>query len=728
MLFQDVRLAFRGIRRNPGFAVVVVLTLALGIGATTTIFSIVYALLIKPLPFPRADRLVRIVQVLPPRPGAAAAEPTRAGLTSDQMLALNEHSTTLAHVGRYTTTAVNVTGIPVPIRLSGASVSPGLFSGLGVRPFAGRLFSQQDADTGADPVVILSHATWQRYFGGDPSVVGRRLVLNSAGTRVIGIMPEGFGFPSLASPTMSRNSTGVLSEVPEFWTPLAMLPDERRGVGYTLFPAFALLRSNATLNQAAAETSGLLPAFPTGERPEVEIVSAKDEMTRPVGRALTLFEAGVALILLIACVNVMNLLLSRAAHRRRELTIRRALGARIASLVRTAMTESVILSLLGGAIGVGAAYALVEVLQTFPPHVLPRLSEVRVDAVVAIFAVVLSVATGIGVALFSALAGPRPRSESALRITATGADSAGGHRGPMRSLVVAEVAIAIVLLTGSGLLLNSFVRLISLDPGMAPDGVLSFRLTLPTDRYPTPAAQELLYTQLAERVRALPTVESVAAANFDMQGMPIMFGSLKVDGVPAGGNETELNFRRVTPTFFRSLRISLRAGRDFSSADREGADRFGDCQRNLCPAVPERESAWAHDLVLPMVPFDGRWRGGGFAGNSYRAGARNPLPSAASPIRHDGGFRADVKHTGNASAAGSGDPPRHRPKSRALQRVSPRRNVCPHDRVAAVVWNGRNRVRRDCPWTGRDRVVRRAGVFRRDTHARDRNPNGTRGG
>lgn len=196
---HDLRLALRGIRRNPGFTAATVLTLALGLGATTAVFSVVYSVMVRPLPFPNAGRLVRIVQVLPPRPGSASAEPTRAGLTGEQVRVLDERSRTLQHVGRHTAAAATVTGAAFPVRLSGVSVTVGLFDGLGVPPQLGRLFTTEDERSGAERVVILSDATWRQYFGADPAVTTRRVLFNRTPTRIVGVMPETFGFPSLAS-------------------------------------------------------------------------------------------------------------------------------------------------------------------------------------------------------------------------------------------------------------------------------------------------------------------------------------------------------------------------------------------------------------------------------------------------------------------------------------------------------------------------------------------------
>jgi predicted permease len=564
---HDLRLALRGIRRNPGFTAATVLTLALGLGATTAVFSVVYSVMVRPLPFPNAGRLVRIVQVLPPRPGSASAEPTRAGLTGEQVRVLDERSRTLQHVGRHTAAAATVTGAAFPVRLSGVSVTVGLFDGLGVPPQLGRLFTTEDERSGAERVVILSDATWRQYFGADPAVTTRRVLFNRTPTRIVGVMPETFGFPSLASAGMTRNSAGVLSALPEYWAPLLASDDLSPSEGVSWYPTLALMRPGVTLPQALAETRELVPALPVGERSGLELVTAKDELVRDVSRALTLFQGGVGLILLMACANVMNLLLARAAYRRRELLVRRALGASVGALLRASVTEGVCLAILGGVVGIAVAYRLTGALRTLPPHVLPRLEEVHVDGMAIAFGLALSIVSGVVVGLVSTLRNRRAVATNPSHLSGAHGSIAPAFAGPSRAIVVGQVAVVIVLLTASGLLINSFARLARLNPGMDPRGVLAFRLTLPPERYPAIAAQELFYAELSARLMALGSVRSVGATNFDLQGMFIMFGQLVVDGRAADAN-SEVSFRLVTPGFFRTLGIPLEAGREFRADDR----------------------------------------------------------------------------------------------------------------------------------------------------------------
>jgi predicted permease len=367
-MWNDIRLAARGLRRNPGFAATAVVILALGIGTTTSVFSVVYGVLLRPLPFPAADRLVQIVQILESKSDDAATVPARVGLSPEQFVQLQEHSRTLAAIGTYGHASRTLTDIPTAALLNGAGVAPSLFAGLGVRPFLGRTFADEDGDEGADPVVILSHRVWVTYFGRDESVIDTRVTLDGERVRVVGVMPEGFGFPSLASASGSRNSAGELEDAPEFWLPSRPFTRLGPSQGFSIFMSFALVREGVKIERATTEVRSLLPPLPDGRKLPVELISARHEMGRRVSNALTVFQLGVALLLLVACVNVTNLLLARAAHRHRELAIRVALGASRFRITRDALAESLLLAIAGGMAGVALAYAIVSAIPTLPPH------------------------------------------------------------------------------------------------------------------------------------------------------------------------------------------------------------------------------------------------------------------------------------------------------------------------------------------------------------------------
>jgi predicted permease len=565
-LLTDVRLAARTLRRNPSFTAAAVLTLAIGIGATTAVFSVVYGVVYRPLPFPHADRLVQIVQVT--EPTATSPEPIRMGLTPDQFLDLQHNSKTLEAVGTYAHAPRTLTGIDPPMRLSGAGVSPGLFAGLGVDPILGRMFVPADGERPVltDPVVILSHRTWVRYFKANPGIVDRRIALGETRPLVIGVMPEGFGFPSLAGPSMAKNSAGELEEAPEFWFALSPFQRTEPAPGFSAFTAFAILRENVSPVEALTEIRSLLPPLPRGYRATIELVAARREMAARVAVVLTTFQLGVTLILLIACVNVANLLLSRAAHRRHENAIRAALGASRTQIVRENVSESILLAIAGGGLGCLFAYGLVVAVRALPPHLLPRLRDISVDGVVLLFALGLSVGVGLLVGLFSGLRAGRLHASSLTSYALLGMRSTPHRRlRPSSILVVAEIAATMVLVTGAGLLINSFTRLMRVDPGFRVEDGMTFRIALPNGRYPSPDAQQTFVHRLLERVRAIPGIKSAAATGSSVEGGGIGFFPLVVDGRAA---EAEIRLRHITPDYFRTLGAPILQGREFDDADR----------------------------------------------------------------------------------------------------------------------------------------------------------------
>jgi putative ABC transport system permease protein len=555
---RDIRLAARGLRRNLGFTAVAVITLALGIGATTTVFSVVYGVLLRPLPFPHAARLVQIIQTLEAGPGE---EGHRAGLSPDQFANLRDYSTTLEAVGvlgMYSSRTLS--GIPVPVRLNGASVTVGLFGGLGVAPILGRLFQEDDAAPGADPVVVLSERTWRRHFAADTGIIDRRIALGDTQTRVVGVMPAAMTFPSLADPSLSRDSVGELQDAPEFWMPIR--PFERSGPseGYTVLQAWALLKPDTSLEQAEAETRSIAGPLPNGKKPPLELVGAREEMGLPARRVLLIFQAGVTLVLLIAVINVINLLLARAAGKRHELAVRAALGAGRARIVREGMSEALLLSLVGGALGCALAYALTGALQALPPHVLPRLRDIRVDTIVLAFALAVSIVTGLCVGLWSTWRAGRVDASVWLQ-RRHWLDSPRRGLRPSSMLVVLEIGAAMMLLTTSGLLVNSFIRLVRVDVGYDPRGVLTFEVELRRSRYAAGEARNRFLNDLSTGIRAIPGVESVGAENRGGIG----FYPLFVDGQPAGNAHAE--FRSITPDYFRTLRLPILEGREFRADD-----------------------------------------------------------------------------------------------------------------------------------------------------------------
>jgi predicted permease len=565
-LLRDLRLTSRSLRRNPVFAGVSMLTLALGIGATTTVFSVVYGVLFRPLPFPNAERLVQIVQTVQPRAGAEF----RAGITDNQFVNLQEFATTLQAVGSWGHAPATLTLPTMSVRLNGGAISGGLLEGIGVQPLLGRSLTHQDSEPGAERIVLLSYQTWRRYLGSRRDIVDARIDLEGRPTRVVGVMPESFTFPSLASATMTRNSEGELEDAPEFWVPMHRYERPAASTGFTLWQAFAVVKSGVSQERAAAQVRSVLGPMPPGSTSRVELVSARNEIGRPVNRTLMIFQFGVTLILVIAGVNVINLLLARASGRRRELAIRTALGASRGRILREGVAEALLLSLAGGAGGCLIAYALNAALQVLPPHVLPRVRDIRVDTVVLAFAFGLSLVNGLVIGLLSTWRASRSSGVDPLhQLTLRSATSSGHARlRPSSALVVVEIAAALVLLTSASLLVRSFVKLAAVDLGYEPKGLLMFKVSLPSGRYATGETRERFYDDLAGGIGALPGVVGVAGANNGLSGAPIGSYPLYVDGSLVPGGEQEIRYRGVSADYFRVLGVPIVEGREFHRDDR----------------------------------------------------------------------------------------------------------------------------------------------------------------
>jgi predicted permease len=369
---------------------------------------------------------------------------------------------------------------------------------------------------------------------------------------------------------MSRNSAGEIEDAPEFWIPRRRFePTPSSSSGFSIVQAHAILKPGVTYARALAEVRSLIGPMPNGKVLPVELVNERVEMAQDTRPALLIFQLGIVLVLLIACVNVVNLLLTRAAGRRRELAVRMALGASRGRLVREGIAEAVVLSVVGGALGCLLAYALTSALRTLPPHILPRLRDIHIDGIVLGFSLSLSIVTGLVVGLLSALRVARASVVNQLHTPAWYNFSAvpGARVRPSSVLVVGEIAAAVVLLVGGGLLLNSFVRLVAVDLGFDARDVASFQVSLPENRYPTSQSQQDFYRELSIALRGLPDVQAVSAADYGVTGSPIGFYPLTIDGRLVATKESEISYRRVSPDYFRTLRIPVIEGREFRDED-----------------------------------------------------------------------------------------------------------------------------------------------------------------
>jgi putative ABC transport system permease protein len=543
---QDVRYGVRGLVRSPGFTLVATLTLALGIGANTSIFSLINAVLLRPLPFAEPDRLVRVYERREHRGD-------RGEVSAHEFIAWRAGNRSLAGMALYTYGELNLTGGGEPKSITAMLVSAEFFSVLGTHPLAGRGFVAGEDRDSANHVVVLSAALWHSRFGSDSAVVGRQVVLNDVSYRVVGVMPP----------------LGTFD--PALWVPMDV-PAEAQRVGRHSNYVVARLDAGMTIAGAESDLARIshrleqeLPDANTGHG--VHVVSQFEDTVQDARRPVLVALGAVAFVLLIACVNVAHLLLKRGAVRQKEFAVRMALGASRRRLMAQLLTESVVLSALGGALGSMLAVWAVRWLPAIQAVQIPRLAEVRIDGRVLAVTLGLSVLSGIVSGVAPALQATRP----ALREwMGEGMRTTAGVNGRLAGgLVASEVALALTLLIGAGLMIRSFARLVHVDPGFDPRGVLAVALSLPASRYPGAAQQAEAIDGLVSRMRSLPGVRSVAASTSVPLGGCCNNNPISVEGQPPPrpGAEQTAVLNIVTPEYFRTMGIALRSGRPFAASD-----------------------------------------------------------------------------------------------------------------------------------------------------------------
>lgn len=550
----DLRYACRALRKHPGFAAVIILTLALGIGANAAIFSVVNAVVLRQLPYRDADRLVVVWDNL-----------KRHDLKDIVVSALEytefrDRNRVFDRMAAYETKGFNVTGVAQPERLDGADVTASLFPLLGVSPALGRAFLDDDERPGRD-VVMLGHDVWQRLFGGDREIVGKVIAVDGKGAEVVGVMPAGFRFPD---------------ETIELWRPIAfdaeLLSENNRGSrGYT---ALGRLKAGVSVEQAQAGmnavTDQMVMEHPVDYRGgyNTTVRSLHEEVVGGAGRQLFLQLGAVGCVLLIACANVANLLLARAATRRKEVAIRAALGAKRSRIVRQLLTESVLLGLCGGAVGLLAGVWGVELLVALAPPDIPRLGEVALDARVVGVTAVVSLLTGVLFGMAPALHASRPDLGDTLKDGGRSSTSATRHRIG-KALIVSEVALSLVLLVAAGLLINSFARVQNVPPGFSADHLLTMRVAPPQATYTTFEKGQAFYDQLFTRLRATSGVRGAAAIN----ALPLSgFGgdrTFYIEGrtVTRPEDQADEEVRFVSAHYFTTMNIPMIEGREITVRD-----------------------------------------------------------------------------------------------------------------------------------------------------------------
>ncbi len=609
---QDAKLAWRALVRSPTFTIVAVLALALGIGANTAIFSVVNAVLLRPLPYERSEDLVRVWSTWTRFPRGGVSEPEYFDYQEIDSIEsmgafLYTHDATLAVEG----------GEPEPVKRTFVTAS--LFQTLSARALHGRTFEKEENDPGKGDVVILSHGLWQRRFGGDPGIVGRAIRVEAKAATVVGIMPARFQYPE--------------ADV-ELWFPLtvnAESPLRPRAAHYMRL--VGRLKEGASIESARTELAVVADRlerefpknYPAGSGFGVLVLPLEDDLVAEVKPALTVLLVAVGFVLLIACANVANLLLARAAGRERELAVRKALGASRRRLLRQLLTESVLLSTASGAVSLIVAYWILPTLVALAPPQIPRLNAVSIDGRVLAFTLAISIATGIVFGTVPALRSSRASAGSVLG-AGLRRTLGGDRRRAQRALLAAEVALAVALLVGAGLLLKSFRTLLQVDPGFDTTPLATARLSLPLESYPDDASCARFFENLRRSLDGLPGVASTAFVSnppFSGFNSDYTFYVEGMDSISYSGSE---QYREISPGYFRTLGIPLLAGRDFDARD----------DRNAPPVAIVSESFAAK-----------YWKGEDPLGRRIKMGERQSELPWVTVV----GVVGDVRHAGLAASA-----------------------------------------------------------------------------
>jgi predicted permease len=548
-VLHDARHAVRMLRKRPGFAAVAILTLALGIGATTSIFTVVDAVLLRPLPFAEPDRLVQL--------HIRGADGDSYPLPDADFLAWRERNEMFDALAVFDGgQALSLTGAGQPERIIAANVTDGFFAVLGARPAAGRVFQPGDDKPGAAKAVVLSYAFWQKRFHGDPAVVGRPVLLDAADHTIVGVMPASFSFPR---PDLDA------------WRILTMAPPARRGPFYTF--GVGRLKRGVRIEQARANLgaveAGVKRQYPGPNDWEYRLVPLHEQIVGDVRRILYLLFGAVGFLLLIASTNVASLLLARAASRGREMAVRGALGAGRGRIVSQLVTESVVLAVLAGLVGLALAASGTRLLISIAPKGIPRLGEVGMSLPVFLFTLAVATSCGLAFGIVPALRASRTPLAETLKEGGRAGTASAGHRRMQRALVVAEIALALVLSIGAGLMVRSFAALERVSPGFAPNHLLTLQLSLAPARYDTPQKVAAFYDALQARLQAVPSVQSVGYAVSLPPDLLSMTDNFMVEGQTLRPNQSApvapLLF--VDDAYFKTLGVPLVAGRVFGPGD-----------------------------------------------------------------------------------------------------------------------------------------------------------------
>ncbi|MFL5581906.1 MAG: ABC transporter permease [Gemmatimonadaceae bacterium] len=589
--FRDIRYSLRRLQKTPGFTLVVVLTLALGIGANTAIFSVVNAVLLRPLPYREPEKLVTIFHLYP------GLNNLEASVSAPAYREYRDRAKSFESVAVETGMAANLTGTGEPERVPASRVSGQYFKVMGVQPQLGRALLVEEDEPGKNQVVVISDGLWKRVFGADPRIVGKKIQLNARDFEIVGVMPHGF--------------RGFFNRDADVWTPLALEPDNFTRWGNEFLNVVARTKPGVTTGQAQSEMRAFAEQLKR-DRPDqwpdswtLKITSLEQLATGRIRPALLVLLGAVGFVLLIACANVANLLLARAAARMKEIAIRSALGADRGRLVRQLLTESVLLALAGALVGTGLAYWTVKAIVALTPN-LPRADEIGVNPTVMLFTLVVAVVTGLLFGLAPALQTSRTDLQSTLREGGrTGAAELAG-RGLRRALVVAETALALTLLVGAGLLIKSVARLQGVDPGFKPERLLTFTLALPRARYASDTAQIQYFDRVLPAVAAVPGVRGVGATSVLPFGGNWTTSTFTLEGHAVTEKEPNPwgDMRVINADFFKTMGVRVVEGRAFTDADGPGAMKVAVVDEEFVRRYSKGRSAVGRRISFRNVPGD----------------------------------------------------------------------------------------------------------------------------
>ena len=600
-LWQDVRYGVRMLVKSPGFTLVAVLALALGIGANTAIFSLVNALLLRPLPYKDPQRIVMLWE------SNRTRNNTRNVIAPADFLDWQEQSQSFEQMAQFVDMRFNLTGTGEPEEIPAQAVSTNLFSLLGVEPIKGRTFLPEESEPGKDQVVILSYDLWQRRFGGDPSIVGKMVTLDNYNLQIVGVMPAGFKW------FVKQNS--VTGKPAEIWTPFTISPSNRqRGQGRYL-SAVGRLKPGVTFQQAQAEMNTIASRLEQqyaefNTNWGVTLVPLREQLVGEIRSALWILLGVVGFILLIACANVANLLLARAATRQREMAIRVALGAGRRGIIRQLLTESVLLAGLGGVFGLLLALWGVDLLVSLTPPSLLDLERVSVSLPVLAFTLVVSLLTGIIFGLVPALEASRTDLNETLKESGKSVTGSPRSRRLRSIFVVSEVALGVVLLVAAGLMIRSLLHLNAINPGFNAENVLTMRVLLPSSKYKEDSQRIAFFKQAVERLKSLPGVTAAGSISYLPMAGPGAATSFQIEGQPKppAGQKLGTEVRVTDENYFRTMEIPLLQGRTFTEQEATEERRVAVINETMAKTYWPNENPIGKRILVnmkdPVVPTE----------------------------------------------------------------------------------------------------------------------------